>query len=63
MMRGTLPSMTATAELVVPRSIPITAPLTFSFEPSAYPRRKVELKGDLMTGCADRTAEVARGRS
>ena len=50
MMRGTLPSMTATAELVVPRSIPMTAPLTFSFEPSAYPRLNVELKGDLMAG-------------
>lgn len=30
MILGTLPSMTATAELVVPRSIPITEPLTFS---------------------------------
>jgi hypothetical protein len=35
MMRGTLPSMTATAELVVPRSIPMTEPLTFSSAPSA----------------------------
>ena len=30
MMRGTLPSMTATAELVVPKSIPMTEPFTFS---------------------------------
>lgn len=29
-MRGTLPSITATAEFVVPKSIPMTAPLTFS---------------------------------
>lgn len=28
MILGTLPSMMATAELVVPRSIPITAPVT-----------------------------------
>ena len=35
MMRGTLPSMTATAELVVPKSIPMTEPLTFSSPPSA----------------------------
>jgi hypothetical protein len=35
MIRGTLPSMTATAELVVPRSIPMTEPLTFSSAPSA----------------------------
>lgn len=27
-MRGTLPSMMATAELVVPKSMPITAPCT-----------------------------------
>jgi hypothetical protein len=33
MMRGTLPSMTATAELVVPKSIPMTEPLTFSSPP------------------------------
>jgi hypothetical protein len=51
--------MTATAELVVPRSIPMTAPLTFS---SAYPRLNVELRGDLMVGWARRTDEVARGR-
>lgn len=30
MILGDWPSMTATAELVVPRSIPITVPLTFS---------------------------------
>lgn len=30
MILGVLPSMMATAELVVPKSIPITAPLTFS---------------------------------
>jgi hypothetical protein len=29
-IRGTLPSMTATAEFVVPRSMPMTWPLTFS---------------------------------
>lgn len=35
MMRGCLPSITATAELVVPRSIPMTWPLTFSVDSSA----------------------------
>jgi hypothetical protein len=56
MMRGVLPSMTATAELVVPRSIPMTEPLTFS---SAYPRAKA---GARKAG-VQRAAEAARGRS
>jgi hypothetical protein len=60
MMRGTLPSMTATAELVVPRSIPITEPLTFSSPPSAYPRTNLEAMGALKAGA--RHAAVARGR-
>lgn len=60
MMRGCFPSMTATAELVVPRSIPMTAPLTFSSEPSAYPRvRNGVLKA---VGWTRRTPEAARGK-
>lgn len=62
MMRGVLPSMTATAELVVPKSIPMTEPLTFSPESSAYRLRKVEPKGDWMAGVR-RTAEVAREKA
>ena len=47
--RGVLPSMMATHELVVPRSMPITSPLTFlvappapadSFDADAAPRRR-----------------------
>lgn len=62
MILGALPSMTATAELVVPKSIPMTWPLTFSslLMFSAYPLRKVDaidgLKADV------RREEVARGR-
>jgi len=52
--------MTATAELVVPKSIPMTEPLTFS-PSSAYPLTNDEAKGDRMAG-ARRTAEVARGK-
>lgn len=60
MMRGCLPSMTATAELVVPKSIPMTEPLTFSPDSSAYPRAaNDEANGDRMAG-ARRTAGVAR---
>jgi hypothetical protein len=62
MMRGVLPSITATAELVVPKSIPITAPFTFSSALSAYPLANDEAKGDLMAG-ARRTAEAARGKN
>lgn len=36
MIRGALPSITATAEFVVPRSIPMTWPLTFFSPPSEY---------------------------
>lgn len=61
MMRGVLPSIKATALLVVPRSIPMTEPFTFSPEPSAYPRTNDEPKGDRMAG-ARWTAEAARGR-
>jgi len=60
MMRGTLPSMTATAELVVPKSIPMTEPLTFSSPPSAYPR--VNMAGALKAGVR-RAAEAARGKN
>ena len=59
-MRGTLPSMTATAELVVPKSIPMTEPLTFSSPPSAYPR--ANMAGALNAGVR-RAAEAARGKN
>ena len=62
MMRGCLPSITATAELVVPRSIPMTEPLTFSLDSSAYPRTNDEPKGVRRAG-ARRTAWVARGKN
>jgi hypothetical protein len=62
MMRGCLPSMTATAELVVPKSIPITEPLTFSSPPSAYPRTNFEPMGALNAGVRH-AAEVARGKN
>ncbi len=58
MMRGTLPSMIATAELVVPKSIPMTEPLTFSSLASAYPREN--MAGALKAGVR-RAAEAARG--
>jgi len=51
--------MTATAELVVPKSIPMTEPLTFSSPPSAYPR--VNMAGALKAGVR-RAAEAARGK-
>lgn len=57
MMRGVLPSMTATAELVVPKSIPMTEPWTFS---SAYPRTNLEAIAGLKAG-ARWAAEAARG--
>jgi hypothetical protein len=60
MMRGTLPSMTATAELVVPRSIPMTEPLTFSPLPSAYPR--ANMAGALNAG-VHLAAAAARGKN
>ena len=66
MMRGCFPSIMATAELVVPKSIPMTAPLTFSSALSAYPRAaNDEAKGDLMVdgAAARRTPNVARGRT
>ena len=44
MILGTLPSMTATAELVVPRSIPMMGPLTLS-PSSAYPLRNCDVSG------------------
>jgi hypothetical protein len=53
--------MTATAELVVPKSMPMTEPLTFSLDSSAYPLTNDEPKGERMAG-ARRTADVARGR-
>jgi len=51
--------MTATAELVVPKSIPMTEPLTFSSPPSAYPR--ANMAGALNAGVR-RAAEAARGK-
>lgn len=62
MMRGCLPSITATAELVVPRSIPMTWPLTFSVDSSAYRLTNDEPRGDLVMGEARARAE-ARGRN
>ena len=46
-IRGFLPSMIATAELVVPRSIPMTGPLIFSSLSifSAYPLRNWDAMG------------------
>lgn len=60
-IRGEAPSITATAELVVPRSIPITWPLTLSSAPSAYVLTKDEPSGDLMA--AGRLNAVARGKN
>lgn len=51
--------MRATAEFVVPRSIPITGPLIF-FLSSAYPLRNCEVKGALKVE-ARGTTDVARG--
>jgi hypothetical protein len=62
MMRGDFPSITATAEFVVPRSIPMTEPLTFSLESSAYLRTKDEARGDLKAAAGARKLEAARGR-
>jgi hypothetical protein len=61
MILGFMPSMSATAELVVPRSIPITGPLTFSSLSifSAYDRLNDELMGALYA--EERRVEVARG--
>jgi len=55
-MRGCLPSMTATAEFVVPKSMPMTWPLTFSSE---YARVHVAPRGDLRAFV--RKADDARG--
>jgi hypothetical protein len=57
-MRGCLPSITATAEFVVPRSIPMTWPLTFSSE---YCRTKDDDKGFLKADVL--RAVFALGRS
>lgn len=61
MILGFMPSMSATAELVVPRSIPITGPLTFSSLSifSEYALLNVELMGALYA--EERREEVARG--
>lgn len=58
---GFMPSMRATAELVVPKSIPMTGPLTFSSLSifSAYDLLNVEVMGDLYA--EERREEVARG--
>lgn len=60
-MRGALPSITATAELVVPRSIPMIGPFTFplsAFVSSAYPRRNCVIGA---RRADDRKVDVARG--
>ena len=57
-MRGCLPSMTATAEFVVPKSMPMTWPLTFS---SAYPLVHDAPRGDLRIFV--RKVDDARGRN
>lgn len=62
MILGLLPSITATAELVVPRSIPMTWPFTFSPSPfmsSAYPLRNCDVIG--ARNADDLNVEVARG--
>jgi len=61
MILGFMPSMSATAELVVPRSIPITGPLTFSSLSifSAYDLLNDELMGALYA--EERRVDVARG--
>jgi hypothetical protein len=46
--------------LVVPKSIPMTEPLTFSSPPSAYPR--ANMAGALNAGVR-RAAEAARGKN
>lgn len=58
-----LPSIKATAEFVVPRSMPITAPLTF-FSPasSAYRLMNDEPSGALIAGEV-RKADEALGRN
>nr|POE88001.1 hypothetical protein CFP56_11230 [Quercus suber] len=60
MILGDLPSMTATAELVVPKSIPMTWPLTFSpsLTFSAYPLRNCDVMGARMAD--DLSVDVAR---
>lgn len=64
MILGVLPSMTATAEFVVPRSIPMTGPVTFwpsplTFSVVAYPLLKQDIVGALYAD--ERKVEVARG--
>lgn len=63
MILGLAPSISATAELVVPRSIPMTGPLTFSPSSplmfSAYPLLNCVDTGVLNAG--DLNVEVARG--
>ena len=61
MILGFMPSMSATAELVVPRSIPITGPLTFSSLSifSEYDLLNDELMEVLYA--EERRVEVARG--
>jgi hypothetical protein len=55
--------MIATAELVVPKSIPMTGPRTFLSASSEYFLTKDEPSG-VRRSCADRVAEdVARGRA
>jgi hypothetical protein len=60
-IRGVAPSITATAELVVPRSMPMTCPLTFSpsLNFSAYPLRNCDAIGVLKAD--DLKEDVARG--
>lgn len=62
MIRGVLPSITATAEFVVPKSIPMTEPWTFSPFSVAYPLIHDAPRGDLIAGVR-RTAGVARDKN
>lgn len=55
MMRGVLPSMIATAELVVPKSIPITAPVTLPSEAVDSYRANLDPKA-VLERTADRAA-------
>lgn len=61
-IRGDLPSMTATAEFVVPKSIPMMGPLTLPLSAlvsSAYPLRNCDVIGARYAD--DLKVDVARG--
>ena len=60
-IRGTLPSMTATAEFVVPKSMPMTWPLTFSSPPFELNRTNDDPSGARWKTDVRVEAEVALG--